>query len=321
MSELNNTIIELINQNKSLNEICDKTNLSSRQLFYRLYLLRSKGYVFNHKYYYNGDIKYEVNNKVKLNSNKILITDKLDTSFRAIIISDLHLSNNKERVDLLNQIYDFAINNSYNIIINAGDVIDGLIGNSSSKKYSDILKQIEHALKVYPYDKNIINFICFGNHDHNALVKTGVNISQVFDIKRHDLVSLGYGHGSLYIKNDVIRVVHPKCGGLPTKIFDNGLIIEGHSHSVSFKENGHARIIQVNSLSDVINKFPTGFMTINSIFTNGILSRSCIESYLYLNNKFIKTSEYLCDLSLGKNTSNDDILYEEEYKKLSLNTK
>lgn len=314
MTELNNIILNMIKDNKSLNEICDKTNLSSKQLFYRLYLLRLKGYNFNHNYYYNGNIKYELSKNRGRNSNITLITDICDNNFKAIIISDLHLANKKERIDLLNKVYDFSINKNYNIIINAGDVVDGLVGNINNKKYSDIIKQIEYALKVYPYDKNILNFICFGNHDYDSLINYGINIETIFDIKRHDLVSLGYGYGSLYIKNDLIRVAHPKCRNLPGDFCEKGLIIEGHTHSVSFKENGYGRIIQVGSLSDVIGKYPPGFMTLNSEFVNGILGRSNIESFLYINDRFIKTSEYSCDLSLGKDVSTNDIKNEKDIK-------
>ena len=316
MTELNNTIIEMINNNRSLNEICKKTNLSSKQLFYRLYLLKLKGYNFNKKYYYNGDIRYKINTNIENDNKKVLITDKSNTNFKSILISDLHLSNNKERIDLLNLVYEYAISNNYNIIMNAGDIIDGLIGNVSSKKYSDINKQIEYALKVYPYDKNIINFICFGNHDYDAFIKTGLSIETVMDIKRHDLVSLGYGYGNLYIKNDEITMIHPKCVKFPEDIYDKGLIIVGHTHNVGYKENGYGRIIQINSLSNVIGKFPPGFMTINSIFTNGILGKSIIESYLYINDSFIKTSEYSCDLSLGKNVSRKDIQNVEDFNVL-----
>ena len=317
MTEINNTIINMINENKSLNEICDITNLSSKQLFYRLYLLKIKGYDFSRKYYYNGDITYNINKDIYNNREKVLITDPKDISFRAIILSDLHIGNEKERLDLLDKVYSYAIKNNYNIIINAGDVIDGLTGNLDSKKYTDIIKQVEYALKVYPYDKSIINFICLGNHDYDAFIKKGVNIETAIDIKRHDLVSLGYGVGKLNIKNDCIKVRHPKCGKLPDSFYDKGLIIEGHSHMLGYKENGHARIIQINSLSNVMNICPPGFMTINSNFVNGILCKTTIESFLYFEPNFIKTSEYQCDLSSGKNNSNKEVINEEHYKKLS----
>lgn len=321
MTEMNSTIIKMINSNKSLHEICEKTNLSSKQLFYRLYLLKLKGYNFNRKYYYNGDIRYKINTDIENENKKILITDKNNNNFKAIIISDLHLVNKYERIDLLNKVYEFAIKNNYHIIINAGDVIDGLIGNVSNKKYTDIIEQIEYALKVYPYDKKIINFICFGNHDYDAFINTGVDIESVFDIRRHDLVSLGYGYGNLYVKNDLITVVHPKCVKRPDSLYDKGLIIEGHHHNVGYKENGYGRIIQVNSLSDVISKSPTGFMTINSKFNNGILDRALIESYLYINDKMIKSSEYECNLSNGKNVSYIDIENEEDFKILTKNNR
>ena len=321
MTKINDLILEMIKKNKSLNQICEETGLSSKQLFYRLYLLRIKGYDFINKYYYNGDIRYDINKDINNDNKKIIITDKNDTSFRAILISDLHLTNMNERIDLLDNVYNFAVNNNYNIIINAGDVIDGLIGRAHSKKISDVVKQIEYALKVYPYDKNILNFICLGNHDFDAFTQSGANIESVFNIKRHDLISLGYGYGRIGVKNDIITVVHPKCGTIPSNYIENGLVLEGHYHKMGFKESSGSRIIQVNSLSDLNKDIPAGFMTINIGFRNGMFYNANVESYLYFNNKFVVINEYTCNLGYGKNLSSTEILNEENYKTLTKNNR
>ena len=304
MSETNKIILDMINKECSLNQIVNETNLSSKQLFYRLYLLKSKGYEFKKKYYYTGDIVYNLKKGINKNedNSKIIITSSKDKTFSSVILSDLHITNKGERIDLLNKIYDFCIINGYNIIINAGDVLDGFLGYEEEKKIKDIEKQIEYALKVYPYDKNILNFICFGNHDYNILNQTGKSLESIFDIKRHDLVSLGFGYGELFIKNDKITVIHPKTIKVPKDMdLSTGLIIHGHHHNIKYINDGYSNTINVGSLSEVIKNMPPSFMTINSTFQGGILSKTNIESYLYISDRFIKTSEYECDLSQGKN--------------------
>ena len=67
MSDLTNKIIELIKQNKSVNEICEITNLSNKQLFNIISIIGNSGYLFDKKYYYDGDIVYTLRNKI-LNS-------------------------------------------------------------------------------------------------------------------------------------------------------------------------------------------------------------------------------------------------------------
>ena len=58
MSDINKKILELISKGATVNEICAKTGLSNRQLFYRMNMLEIMGYNFSRKYYNNGEILY-----------------------------------------------------------------------------------------------------------------------------------------------------------------------------------------------------------------------------------------------------------------------
>lgn len=58
MSDTNQKIIDMINKNANVNEICSATGLSNKQLFHRLNMLKIKGYDFSRKYYYDGNIVY-----------------------------------------------------------------------------------------------------------------------------------------------------------------------------------------------------------------------------------------------------------------------
>ena len=51
MTDLNKTILKLITQGVSINDISEATKLSNKQLYYRLSLLQFKGYEFLKKYY------------------------------------------------------------------------------------------------------------------------------------------------------------------------------------------------------------------------------------------------------------------------------
>ena len=60
MTETNQKIIDMILKNASVNEISKVTGLSNKQLFYRLNMLKIKGYNFSRKYYYDGEITYKL---------------------------------------------------------------------------------------------------------------------------------------------------------------------------------------------------------------------------------------------------------------------
>ena len=81
MTESNKQILELIKLNASLNEISEITGLSNKQIFYRLNQLKNQGYSFQKKYYYTGDIVYNLENSIKkelkpLNEATILTSEK-----------------------------------------------------------------------------------------------------------------------------------------------------------------------------------------------------------------------------------------------------
>ena len=58
MTEKTTKLINLINQGKTCNEICHELNISNKQLFNYLTLLKNKGLLFLRNYCSNGVIYY-----------------------------------------------------------------------------------------------------------------------------------------------------------------------------------------------------------------------------------------------------------------------
>ena len=319
----NDTILDLICKNASVNEICKVTGLSHKQLFYRINMLKIKGYDFKKKYFYSGDIVYSLIKEFNKEENgQTIYTSSKDTEFKALLISDLHLGSIDERPELLFEVYNYAIKDGINIIINAGDLIDGTFG-QKEHKITDINKQIEHLLKSYPFDKNILNFICLGNHDFSCLEKVGLDISKILDNKRHDLVSLGYGEGYINVKNDIITVRHPKTKMKEEKrVIDRGLILSGHRHSSKFVSNGHIVNLHLPSLSNMNTSIPyPSIVKMTTDFNNGIFNLGIFEHLIFIKSKLYKVSESQYQLHEGKDTSNSSINNEELLKSIKYNVK
>ena len=152
MSESTIKILELINQKKSLNEITETLNISRKKLYSILRQVKLQGYDIDRKYYYNGDIIYKPRNTFFTYEGINIITNQGDTTFDALLISDLHLGSEFERIDKLNQAYDYCIKEGIHIIIICGDFIDGMYG-PYKKHHSNIKEQIDYALEKYPFDK------------------------------------------------------------------------------------------------------------------------------------------------------------------------
>lgn len=298
MSKVEMHLIELITQNKSLNEICDLLNLSHRQLYKHILNLKNNGYTIMRNYYYDGNIFYEkINDSSELSDNTITINmNDNQNKFRAIVISDQHIGCNKQRLDLINQIYDYCVKNNINIILNTGDLIDGWIG-PNKKVNKDIEHQLAYLLKRYPFDRNILNFICLGNHDVNSLKEFGINLKTILENYRHDLIAFASGQGQINIKNDQISMCHqldhkaPNLGN-----FKNSIILDGHHHkfATSFNHNLKNHLIFVPSLSDIYTdktiKIPSA-LVIDFDLENGFFTHGVISQLISDDNQFIKINE------------------------------
>ena len=144
MTETNQKIIDMILNNASVNEICEVTGLSSKQLFYRLNMFKVKGFDFSRKYYEDGEITYKLNKGFKEETDISLITSPKTSEIKIAFLSDLHLSNEHERLDLLNEVYNFleqTINRRYSCsryftLIKLGKLID-----KDTKKYEKLYKK------------------------------------------------------------------------------------------------------------------------------------------------------------------------------------
>lgn len=298
MSDVNSKILELVKKNYSANEISSVLGITNKQLFYRLNLIKNKGFNIDRKYYSSGEIEYFVKNSVLDNCDyrNSIFMPKKDETLKTIVISDLHLSSIFENINLLDTIYNYCAKNNIHIIINTGDV-NNSVGYSNNKKIyaNSNLKQIEHMLDVYPYDKNILNYILFGNHDYKMLVDDYIDIGNVLENKRHDLISLGFGTGKIRIKNDDIIIRHP-LSMEKSKYKKNKIIIEGHHHKAKFIENRQINSIKINvpTLSDLIlNEIPflkNQALEIIFEFNNGLINSIYVKQ-LYISDMIYVVNE------------------------------
>lgn len=328
MTEINKQILNMIMENKTLNEISKSMHLTHKQIYKRLLSLEEYGYIIDRKYYYSGDIQYNLrlnlNDNIKENEVDI-ITSPNDNFFNALLISDLHLGSEAQSLDSLDKIYNYCIDKKINIIINCGDLVDGF--NSHYNKISNPEDQINYALKVHPFDKNILNFLILGNHDIELFNNYGTDIKKVIYNKRHDIVPIGYRNGKINIKNDFLVLHHNITGG----IYENDdiccykLMLRGHSHISKhvFSHTHGNHIIYVPSLSNLKidsedNNFPKA-IKMNIEFKDGKMWNVNFENLIILD-KVYKVGEIDIQFKYKmKNTTDinleDDIVDEYKVKK------
>lgn len=256
------TILDMLEQDKTLFEIKQETNISNEELL--LYLKDIK--------------KYKC-----LTDRKSININAFSNTYNLIVISDLHIGSNEERFDLLEKIYDYAINNNIKTIINLGDLVDG----KTSKLNID--KQLDLLFKNYPYEENIKNIILLGNHDFHSLYYNNFDISnEIF--KRKDFINAGYGAGYIDIYNRYIGLFH-NLSLLSVKRLEFYPFMNLYGHRHSYKINiGDELNIKVPTLSNLVHddSLP-GFLDIKIIY-EGNIEKVIIKNMIF-SSKLLTTNE------------------------------
>lgn len=236
MTEINNKIIELINMNKNMREISEILNISEKQLYIRIKQIINYDYLLEPSYSYNSDIYYNIKNDNHiLDRNRVSIKMSKDNNlFRSLVISDLHVGSIDSDIKLVDTVYEYAVKNGINNIFICGDVIEGDY-TTTEKCIKSVYSQIEYFIKKYPYDKNINNFVIFGNHDYHSLYYDGLDISKTIKNSRYDIIPVGYGQGNVNVKNDNIILFHKLTDGFKPVINGEKIVLSGHSHMMKTK--------------------------------------------------------------------------------------
>jgi len=259
MTNINQKLLELILEGKTTNEILGALKITPKQLKIRLDSIKNSGYNLGYNISDDGKVKLEVLRAITqpLTNTTTLKLVKESHKFTTLVVSDFHIGHSLQNFDRINQIYEYATKNDINIIINCGDIIEGCCDNGEKQV---VQKQIETLLEKHPYDKDILNLVCFGNHDYSALEKYGIDVSNILCSSRNDFISLGFSTGLINIKNGQIIVSHPvkhakfyQSHNWPQNWLGRKVILKGHGHHNYTKTSNKKCIIKVPTLSDIIH--------------------------------------------------------------------
>lgn len=246
MTEKEMMIFEMISEGDSLNEMAQNLRLSPRQVHQKIQKLISDGYFINTLYFDDGNIRYVLEENDEKHTISLSLNDS--TKFKALVVSDIHAGNELENLSYLYKTYDYARDNDIHVILNCGDLIDGNF-TRGTQVISNIDEQIERVIDSYPHDNNILNIMCYGNHDFSSY-ECGRDIASAISKRRPDLISGGYGFSLINIERDQVVLSHP-LNNISFKPLPNKLILEGHHHRMLVKINRNNFVINVPPLSDL----------------------------------------------------------------------
>ena len=295
-------LINLLEEGKTCNEICNTLGISNKQLYTYLTNLKNKGFFYNRKYYATGDITYKplattINSST--NNENTIITSTTQNIFKCLAISDLHFGNLLDRVDLINKVFDFCKQNDIHIIFCCGDLVDGTF-TKGIQKIQRYYEQLDYFAKNYPFDKNILTFAVLGDHDYSGLLCYHQSIIELLKNYRHDIVLGNFNNSFVNIKNDKIHLFHHIDNGSMIKS-NSSIILHGHAHKNSTEYKDSHLVIHVPSLSNINDSLPT-ILELNFEFKSGFIGNTKVKQ-IYFDNKPILLSEFNYDLIKGKTLS------------------
>lgn len=252
-------LLQLLKTSKTNKEICDTLKISTNQLYNELLKLKNMGMRYTRSYYSDGSIKYKnistmqaLKNDMNVGQGKTIITDINENNMKFLLISDLHFGNELERIDLIDRAYNYCAKNGINIILCGGDLIDGAF-TKGKQKISDLYQQIEYFIKNYPQDKNILTFSVAGDHDISAFNMASLDIVEMCNNFRHDIIIGGYNNTEINLKNDKIHLYHHIEAG-SIRQTSAPIILHGHSHQYSTEIKNVESYKQTASNGKVLKK-------------------------------------------------------------------
>ena len=309
MSETNKLIIDLIKQDYSLREIAEILKITEKQLYIRIKQIINQGYQLYPNYRCDSEIYYKILYGKQENYTFSISMPKKEQTFRCIVISDLHIGNINSDIKLLDYVYEYATKNGINYVFVCGDNVEG--DYTVDRKYiKNVYDQVEELIKKYPYDKNINNVMIYGNHDHHSLKEEGFNASQKIKNARYDIIPIGYGQGTVNIKNDNLILFH-KLNESTSPVISNDekLILSGHGHMMKTKIKEQLWLcvptlsyVSVDKTVDVI----PGFIDLTLDFSKGKFDFLGAK-HIIITPKLITINETRCKMKIFENINLDEV--------------
>lgn len=191
-------------------------------------------------------------------------------------VSDNHLGNNFERLDVLNTLYDVFEEEGINIVFNGGNMIEGEASfNRNERHITGFGRQLDYLSEHYPYREGIETWYVTGD-DHEGWYnqREGINTGDYMQYEREkkkkfDFKHLGYVEADVELNDGKfeypmwLRVMHAGGGTAyahsyaPQKIvesFQGGekpdILMIGHYHKMSYNYIRNVHTIQMATTCD-----------------------------------------------------------------------
>lgn len=208
-------------------------------------------------------------------AHKVVDTSKFENeTYRIGFVSDNHLGSNKERLDVLEALYDIFEKEGIHDVYNGGNWIDGEAKfNKNEIHVFGMTNQIEYFVNHYPRRQGITtHFVAGDDHEGWYAQRECINIGEYAELKaqkagRTDLHYLGYVEADIEFKarngSAIMKLMHAGGGTAyalsytPQKLvesFSGGhkpqMLLIGHYHKFDFFYYRNCWVLQMGTTQD-----------------------------------------------------------------------
>lgn len=229
------------------------------QVYGLIEILKREGYLFD---IIDGKI---VKSKPIKETGVYRIPNDLE-HIKLLLLSDTHLANKHDRVDILRYLYEEADRRGVNYILHSGDLTDGMSGRPQQiyeLKEHSYTGQRDYVIDKYP-KSDIPTYLIAGNHDLWWVRQCGADICQDISNHREDITYLGSDCEDLKIGKLRIRMRHGSGGGAYAKSYKLQKYLDsipteerphilqtGHIHQAFYMKQGKTHCFQTSCLQDM----------------------------------------------------------------------
>ena len=229
-----NKLKYLINKKKNLLEICKELELKDYEVIGLVELMKQDGELVD---FVNGEII-----KLKKPIENFGVYEVPDNTHHLslLMISDTHICNRADRIDILNYLYDKAESKGIKYVLHCGDVLDGMYLNRPQHIYElrcvGFDEHLDYVVNKYPHFSGKTFFIG-GNHMDTYFKNGGSDMGKAISREREDLIYLNPDTADLKIGKVGIHMHHG--GG-------------GRSYSLSYKLQRYVETLPQDKKIDIV---------------------------------------------------------------------
>lgn len=283
-------LINLLDQNYSVDKICLELNCFYQDVFDAVNLLKEKG-IYYYQYFDNkGEIYYT---RKKINGDDPIKLKAINGQFSTLSLSDIHVGSMYDDEKRLDIVSNFILRKDIHYIFNTGDNIDGLPRNRNSfpRRIPTVDKQIEEFLRVYPQSGGLVTICSEGDHDLRARTFDGKTFNEILKKERHDIKAYSSGYGIVKLNNTEIMLCHDSSDPrIIQALTDEMIMIAGHSHFYDKNIYFNGKNLSVRIINPSLSRLPeqngksSGFLKIDfDVYGNDVACMH-VNSYIFDNN-------------------------------------